>query len=177
MRNTEFTSWLAGFFSICDPNTLTEQQVECISNHAKLCEYTEKNRLTVTNHMIRYTLDKVSLEDLKIHVQIQFESVPCPSSEEICYFLQGVFEIDGKEKWSRKDVELAIHLLDRNVWGLAPPLVQLYHRMTSFLEKEMSTLDMSDMKAELQTLFVHEIDPMYEYDPDTADRIHNGQEV
>jgi hypothetical protein len=61
MRNTEFTSWLAGFFLICEPETLTEKQLKCISNHAKLCEYTEKNMLTVTNHMIRHMLDKVCL--------------------------------------------------------------------------------------------------------------------
>ena len=176
MRNTEFTSWLEGFFLICDPDTLSEAQLRCISKHAKLCEYAERGRLTVTNFMIRNSLAEVPLAELKVHVHAQFESVPCPSSEEICYFLQGAFEIDGRERWSRENAELVVDLLDRNVWGLAPPLVQLYHHLTRFLEGGGAHVDVSDLKEALTVLFTHEIDPSYDYDPLVADRLHSGDE-
>ena len=103
MRNTEFASWLAGFVLVCEPSTLSEAQFKCIENHAKLCEYTEKGQLTVTNHMIRNMMRAISIEDFKQHVLIQFETLPSHSSEEICYFLQGVFEIDGRDQWSRRN--------------------------------------------------------------------------
>ena len=114
MRNSEFTSWFAGFFMICEPRALSPEQKQCILNHAKLCNYTEEGRLTITNYMILHDLSKVSVSELREHVLVQFESVPCPSSEEICYFLQGVFEIDGKTEWSRDEARIVTRLLDRN---------------------------------------------------------------
>lgn len=177
MRNTEFTSWLAGFFLICDPETLSAEQERCISNHAKLCEYTENGRLTVTNFMIRDNLGAVSELDLRQHVLMQFNAVPCPSSEEICYFLQGVFEIGGKTRWTREDAQVVIHLLDRNVWGLAQPLLRIYYQLTQFVEADNDlTIDMSSLEQRLRGVFIHEIDPSYEYDPEVADKLHQGLE-
>ena len=65
MRNMEFASWLAGFVLICEPTDLSPTQIKCIESHAKLCEYTEKGRLTITNHMIRYMLHEVSIENTR----------------------------------------------------------------------------------------------------------------
>ena len=143
MRNSEFTSWLAGFFLVCEPDTLVPDQQQCVLNHAKLCEYTEKGRLTITNYMIRHNLSQVPVAELREHVLVQFDSVPCPSSEELCYFLQGVFEIDGKTEWSRGDARIVNRLLDRNVWGLAPPLIKLYYDVQRFLESDAPTFDMT----------------------------------
>lgn len=174
MRNTELTSWLAGFLLICDPQELSELQRKCILNHARLCEYTEKGRLTVTNFMIRNSLASVSLSDLKKHVYVQFSTVPSPSSEELCYFMQGVFEIDGKVHWTREDAELTVGLLDKNVWGLVPALVNLYYKLTDFLDGEGDMFDMTHVRQQLEQVFIHDIDKSYDYDADVADALHQG---
>lgn len=189
MRNMEFASWLAGFVLICEPTALSPTQIKCIESHAKLCEYTEKGRLTITNHMIRYMLHEVSIEDFKTHVLMQFETLPSHTSEEICYFLQGVFEIDGRCEWSLKDVEIVSELLDCNTWGLAPFLIELYYKLLAFSStkkrepdgnnsiEQTELIDLTDIKHGLEAMFVHEIDPSYDYDPIVASRLHSGGDI
>ena len=175
MRNTELTSWLAGYLLLCKPSMLSEEARQTIDAHARLCEYTEKGRLTVTNHMIRHDLLQLALPELADHVLLQYRSLPSPSSEDLCYFLQGCFELEPQlAAWDKDAAALICEQLDRNLFGLQPALLQLYYMLQGFLDSDAITFDCNSVKEELSGVFQHVIDPGYDYDPALAQRIHAG---
>ena len=174
MRNTEFTSWLAGYILLSDAQSLTASQRRCIRDHARLCEYTEHGKLTITNFMILNDLDILDDNLIFAHALHQYRSIPIPTSNDICYFLQGFFEISESRVWSRAAAEVCLEEIDLNVHGLETSIIILYYRLKRFLDTREESIDMSDVRDQLMGVFQHVIDPSYDYDPQIADAIHNG---
>lgn len=175
MRNSELISWLAGYLLLAKPSTLTPQTHRMIKTHALLCEYTEKGRLTVTNHMILHDLAELSLDDLSSHVLLQYRTLPSPSSEELCYFLQGCFELEPElSAWDRATAEVVCEELDRNVFGLEPALLRLYYLLQRFIDSDDPLFDCGPLRHELMGVFQHVIDLQYDYDAEVARQIHSG---
>ena len=166
MRNTEFASWLAGFFLISSETTLTEEQRRCISNHAKLCEYTENKCLTLTNHTLRHHLGELTDEQIRELVVDQYEALPVLQGHDIVYFLQGAFEIGDV---SEVPSGVVMDQMRRNVHGLLPILINLYSEC-----QDSDSVDATGLRKELEATFVHVIDPSYDYDPEVADELHRG---
>jgi hypothetical protein len=168
MHNTEFASWLAGFFLITGKASLTEDQRLCIANHSKLCEYTEEKCLTLTNHTLRHHLAELTDEQIRELAVDQFEALPVLQGHDIVYFLQGAFEIG--DVWEVPS-EVVMEQMSRNVHGLLPVLINLYSRCQ---EAGGEVVDATELREDLQKTFLHVIDPGYQYDPETADAIHRG---
>ena len=174
MRNTELISWLAGYLLLAKPSKLTPETRRTIEAHARLCEYTEKGRLTVTNHMILHDLSELCLADLSSHVLLQYRTLPSPSSEELCYFLQGCFELEPElSSWDQAAAEVVCEELDRNVFGLQPALLRLYYLLQRFIDSDDPLFDCGPLRLELMGVFQHVIDAQYEYDPEVAQQIHS----
>lgn len=175
MYNTEFTSWLAGYVLLGNPKTLSQQQRDCIRKHARLCEYVENGKLTVTNFVFLNDMDRLDDDLIFAHAVHQYRCIPAPTSNELCYFLQGVFEIGDVHVWDRDVAELCMEEMDRNVHGLDPELLKLYYRLKDFLKSEQDSLDLCDVKRDLEGVFQHAIDPSYDVDPSVANAIHAGE--
>lgn len=175
MRNTEFISWLAGYILLAKPSTLTQEARKITNAHARLCEYTEKGCLTVTNHMILHDLSELDLAALSSHVLLQYKTLPSPSSEDLCYFLQGFFELEPViDAWDRNVAELVCEELDRNVYGLQPALLRLYYTLQRFIDSDAPVFNCGSLRNIIGGIFQHVIDPQYGYDPIVAQQIHGG---
>ena len=174
MLNTEFTSWLAGFILLSDAKTLSPTQRRCIRNHARLCEYAENGKMSITNFMILNDMDSLDDSSIIAHALHQYRSIPIPTSNDICYFLQGFFELGDSHTWSRTAAELCMEEIDRNVHGVEGQIIKLYYRLKAFIDGEDERIDVVDVKEQLHGIFQHVIDPSYGYDPQIADALHSG---
>lgn len=177
MKNTEFTSWLAGFYLLSESATLTTPQRQLIKQHIQLCAYAENDALTVTNFMICNTLEDITDDDLRVHILLQFEQVPVITSNELCYFLQGHFELDESTTWTKVQAKIIMEQIDRNVHGLQYSLLKLYYQLVDFIHSDQDIFDVYEVKQELNSVFHHEIDQSYNFDQSRANDIHTGKNV
>ena len=180
MLNTEFNAWLHGYFTLIRPRgrELTLVQNTIIRSHIDLVHEACEGVLTITNACIYEALqpaDKNSVGNLNRHlvafintVASDFERKPISSGAEVAYFLQGFFEI-GEEpqtrSWSRDQCRAVLAVMNRNVDGLHPLLLNVYWKIRRFLSTESSegegTLETSEIKRHINGLFEHVIDPSY----------------
>jgi hypothetical protein len=182
MRNTEFTAWLQGFLSL-DPaptEPLTARQRSIIKAHANLLNAVEEGRFTTTNYWIWCDIEEdeaIDKQTLVRMVRKQYLQKPWPSSNELCYFLQGFFEIaDGASVWTPAQRRIVLRELDRNLDGLMPMMIALQQLIHDFHGPE--PMPIQHISDSLNSAFLHDVDPSYGFSAEKNAQlrdIHDGR--
>jgi hypothetical protein len=160
MFNREFVCWLAGFVELTNWNLgfeqwdLSEYQRRVILAHAKLCQTVCKDEITlfieyVLSHILGST--QISSDDFKTFVANEFKSYRnVLSSNELCYYMQGFFEIAQQQQWCRywnkEAVSRMVQLCEQNQTGLSRAVRQEYAKWRLWIieleqkEKEQASM-------------------------------------
>jgi hypothetical protein len=173
MRNTEFISWLYGFFALTNQEDLTVSQRKIIHAHAKLLHSVEEGQLTVLNHLIWSSIldpEVLSFTYLQKAIAREYRRKPWPSSNELCYLLQGYFEICEDKKWRDRytydQADLIAREIRRNLDGLMPVLIALHRKLRDFTDdnrhsSKTAVLDASEIAESVNAAFAHVVDQSY----------------
>ncbi len=191
MYNREFLCWLAGFIQLStqiDPKFhLSPLQRKVILNHAKLCQEVSQGKLTLyADYVLRFVLDeeKCGIESLSQYTLEQFKLLADQLTDnELCYYMQGYFEISRQSIWNRDCLDLVMNLFECNVTGLSNDLRAQYYQWRRELQGEDNSItklyDCTVWMRKLNSIFMHSIDDEYEgfQDEETKKRlqaIHDG---
>jgi hypothetical protein len=188
MLNTEFTSWLHGFFVLAAPQSLTSAQIRIIRAHIDLCHEVCNGALTVVNSWIHNDLKEGKndqLQNLMRLVARDFNRKPLVSGTEVAYFIQGFFEIESTERTNSltvsqcKEIKL---MMNRNVDGIESSLLDFYWEVRAVLGSGdvNATLDTASIKERVNSLFQHVIDPSYGFSEERnaeLQLIHSGMRL
>lgn len=169
MFNSEFNAWLHGFLSLAQPQSVTADQIRIIRAHINLCHEVCHGALTVVNSWIHSDMREPWADQFQHLVRLvarDFNRKPLVSGSEVAYFIQGFFEIERSEHTNTLNVSQCkeiIAMMDCNIDGIESTLLDFYWEMRAVVASGdvEARLDSAIIKARVNSLFQHVIDPSY----------------
>ena len=165
MLNREFFYWIVGYFDLADTCTLSEDQWEMVQRHLELMLNVSRFRPSLVAIMLEN-----EPEDL-VHLCRSQILGTRPSESEICYYLQGYFEISGATKINETQRDKIIDLFLLNNIGLS------YRGVDIFVHVVRNSDNLKDL---LNDIFQHAIDISYGLSDEEmilTQRIHDGEKI
>jgi len=163
MENYDFVSWVYGYVSMVrlessfDAATCwTARQREIILEHCKLVEKTTGGFVTVFNAIVLNSIDKIAWKHMESAVEKEFRKKPVFGCDEVCYFLQGYFEIsEASPGYNTKQAQFILSEMDRNIDGLDRIGMATYWALRKFLQSGEKKYDTTQLTKDLNESFEH----------------------
>lgn len=183
MLNREFICWVGGFVElslICgDKFELSTDQRRIILAHAKLCQEVCKDEIILfVDFILHFVMNEEKCEStffLK-SVYREFEKLnDVLTCNELCYYMQGYFEIGQTQTWTRSCLTRLIYLCEKNQSGLIKDLRIEYCRWREAYAAAVTEYNCEKWKSLLNSIFLHSIDNSYgAQDQEKLDKIHKS---